>query len=486
MTCKVGPLSDAMGSSALNVDTTRPGPSSPYASSAVIVLSSPQTYASASTSCEALNEQLWSPSGNTSIIQPDLDYLKYEGLITGSSRLWIAAKQGCNSPRTIDGNGRVTGGDPNTKLPALCTQTASFSTPTSANTSTPWQISVASNNETYVGFRDRLSFRFLGIRYAAEPERFTYTSLYIGSGQTADATQFGSICAQGGQGTEDCFFLNVWTGYLPGPNSSRSNLKPVMFWIHGGAFTGGEGSDPTFDGGNLVARGDVVVVSINYRLGSLGFLALNDGKTNGNYGFGDQVTALDWVRANIADFGGDPDRITIFGQSAGAGSVRAMLASPKSLGKFAGAIMLSNLGGIGYGTTYSLYYTIPQEVAAAANSVLASTGCANATSQVDCLRNVSYVTLSNLQAARFLVVDGTYLTTNELQLNGSAAPYKLMMGTMRDDGAPFIGFPTTTNVSLALQEDGFPNVPTSLFVEPTGTNGTLDTYNVTAEVATDG
>jgi carboxylesterase type B len=450
------------------------------------VLSSPQSYASASASCQALNEQLWQPNGNTSLIQPNLDYLKYEGQITASSKFWIAAKQGCSSPRTIDGNGKVSGGDPNTKLPVLCTQTAGFSSPTAANTSAPWQISVASNNETYIGFRDRLSFRFLGIRYAAEPERFTYTSLYTGSGQTVDALQFGSICAQGGQGTEDCFFLNVWTDYLPGPAAKKSTLKPVMFWVHGGAFTGGEGSDPTADGANLAARGDVVVVTINYRLGSLGFLALNDGKTNGNFGFADQITALDWVRKNIADFGGDPDRITIFGQSAGAGSVRAMLASPKALGKFAGAIMLSNLGGIGYGTTYSLYYTIAQEVNVAANSVLASTGCTGAASQVDCLRNVSYMTLSNLQAARYLVVDGTYLTTDQLQLNGSAAPYKLMMGTMRDDGAPFIGFPTTTNVTIALQQDGFPNVPSTLFVEPTGANQTLDTYNVTAQVATDG
>ena len=87
-----------------------------------------------------------------------------------------------------------------------------------------------------------------------------------------------------------------------------------MFWIHGGAFTGGEGSDPTFDGSALTSRGDVVLVTINYRLSTLGFLALADGKTNGNFGIADTIAALDWVREHIAAFGGDKDRITVFGQ----------------------------------------------------------------------------------------------------------------------------------------------------------------------------
>jgi carboxylesterase type B len=102
-------------------------------------------------------------------------------------------------------------------------------------------------------------------------------------------------------GSEDCLFLNIWTPTLPAPSSDRSGLKPVMFWIHGGAFTGGSGS--SYDGSALVSRGDVVVVTINYRLATLGFLALTDGVTNGNYGLGDQVTALDWVIKHIADFG---------------------------------------------------------------------------------------------------------------------------------------------------------------------------------------
>ena len=113
----------------------------------------------------------------------------------------------------------------------------------------------------------------------------------------------------------------------------------------------------------MASRGDVVVVTINYRLSTLGFLALEDGQTNGNFGLADQVAALDWVRQYITAFGGDPNRITIFGQSAGAGSVRALLGSPQAIGKFAAAIPMSNLAGSDYATTYSLYYTIPEEVA---------------------------------------------------------------------------------------------------------------------------
>lgn len=183
--------------------------------------------------------------------------------------------------------------------------------------------------------------------------------------------------------------MNVWTSYLPKDSFStpKQELKPVMLWIHGGAFTGGTGSDSTFDGGNMASRGDVVVVTINYRLSTLGFLALDDGELNGNYGLADQITALDWVHAHISDFGGDPERITIFGQSAGAASVRALLASPKAIGKFRAAIPQSNLAGSNYGTTYSQYYTIEQEVAVAAAPILNETGCVNTSDRAGCLRS---------------------------------------------------------------------------------------------------
>lgn len=264
-----------------------------------------------------------------------------------------------------------------------------------------------------------------------------------------------------------------------------------MFWIHGGAFTSGMGSDPTFDGGNLASRGDVVVVTINYRLGTLGYLALDDGKTNGNYGLADQITALDWVRRNIQDFGGDPDRITIFGQSAGAGSVRALLASPKARGRFAGAIMESNLGGIAYGTTYSKYYSIAQETKVVGNAIVEEANCTNAHSQIECLRSLHAMTITGLSdTARYLVVDGEYLQTSELDLTNpaSTANVPLMIGITRDDGAAFIGYPSENDTIHAfLNQSGLPAIaPSQPFPEPSGFNHTLDIFNTTARVATNG
>lgn len=341
----------------------------------------------------------------------------------------------------------------------------------------------------YTSFRDRVSFRFLGVRYAPQPRRFTYSVPYNGSNGTVNATAYGSACVQGSSGAEDCLFLNVWTPHLPksGSEERKSNLKPVMFWIHGGAYMTGSGSDTLFDGGNMASRGDAVVVAMNYRLSTLGFLALDDGVTNGNFGLADQITALDFVRAHIKDFGGDPDRITIFGQSAGAASVRAIMASPKAVGKFAAALPLSNLGGLNYGTTYSEYYTIDEEVDVAANAILSATNCTNATSQVSCLRGVPARTLSNLSTiARFVVVDGTYITSDELPLNGTEAPYKLMMGTMSEDGAAFIAYPKTTNESGYLASVGFAVPPSSLFPIPHSGNATRDLFNMSSRLATDG
>ncbi|KAI3399391.1 hypothetical protein diail_7118 [Diaporthe ilicicola] len=471
------------------LDNNLQGASSPTADSGVIVLS-PRTYQDAVSGCQALSEELWSPALGTASIQANLDYLVYEGRAEKDSRFWIAAQN--NQTRALSASGNVTTVESGQKLSVLCTQSAPFANSSSTDTSAKWQVSVHSNNEDLVGFRDRTSFRFYGIRYAPQPERFTYSVPYTGSNGSVSATSFGSACAQGSTGSEDCLFLNIWTPYLPNEDSKgdKSALKPVMFWIHGGAFTSGTGSDNTFDGGSVASRGDVILVAINYRLSTLGFLALDDGVTNGNFGLADQINALDWVRANIQDFGGDPDRVTLMGQSAGAGSVRAIMASAEAEGKFAGAIPMSNLGGLNYGTTYSEYYTIEEEVNVAANAILDATNCTEAESQVDCLRGVPANTLTSLSTvARYIVVDGNYITTENLTLTGPEAPYKLMMGTMKEDGAPFISFPTTTNETQYLTANGW-NLTQStldeLFPIPAGANQTLDLYNASSRLATDG
>ena len=145
--------------------------------------------------------------------------------------------------------------------------------------------------------------------------------------------------------SEDCLYLNVWTK-APGQVDKK---LPVAFWIHGGGYREGWGSEPEFDGQEF-ANKDVVLVSFNYRLGVFGFLchpelsAESPHGVSGNYGILDQIAALKWVRENIAQFGGDPDNITIIGQSAGAGSVRTLAESPLTEGMFTKAIFMSGGG----------------------------------------------------------------------------------------------------------------------------------------------
>lgn len=171
---------------------------------------------------------------------------------------------------------------------------------------------------------------------------------------TFNATEFGPICMQReprpfsmwtqefiapvGNMSEDCLNLNIWT--KEGPIDSK---RPVIVFIHGGGFSSGSGSVPIYNGERMAEK-DVVFVTINYRVGIFGFLAhpeLSEESSNnvsGNYGLLDQIAALEWVQNNIANFGGDPDRVTIAGQSAGSFSVNYLVASPLAEGLFHGAI----------------------------------------------------------------------------------------------------------------------------------------------------
>lgn len=140
--------------------------------------------------------------------------------------------------------------------------------------------------------------------------------------------------------SEDCLSLNVYT-----PDASPSRRRPVMVWLHGGAFAIGSGRETLYEGSNLARRGDVVVVTLNHRLNALGYLYLgaihNDFADSGNVGTLDQILALQWVRDNIAQFGGDPRNVTIFGQSGGGGKVTTLLGSPAAQGLFHKAIVQS-------------------------------------------------------------------------------------------------------------------------------------------------
>ncbi len=189
---------------------------------------------------------------------------------------------------------------------------------------------------------------FLGIRYAKAPTgalRWMPPQPPNAWGGVKQATSFGGACPQVANTNspltlnEDCLFLNVWR---PAGAAATSNL-PVLVFIHGGGLSTGSGSQ--HDGTSFVSQTGIMVVSINYRLGVLGFLGLpaltaQQGES-GNYGLLDEIAALKWVGRNIRAFGGDPARVTIGGESAGANSVCALLSSPRAVGLFAGAIMQS-------------------------------------------------------------------------------------------------------------------------------------------------
>ena len=184
---------------------------------------------------------------------------------------------------------RVSAG--NAPLPVLCTQSSGAEQPANSTANAANTIAVSTAGNSYTGYRNKKSFRFLGIPYANTPARFQYSQPYSPRGQNIQATAYGPQCAQTSSGSEACHFLNIQTPFIPRAGS-RMHLRPVMFWIHGGGFTGGTGADPLSDGGNLASREDIVVVKINYRLSTLGFLAIPGTNITGNYGIEDQIVAL--------------------------------------------------------------------------------------------------------------------------------------------------------------------------------------------------
>ena len=202
---------------------------------------------------------------------------------------------------------------------------------------------------------------YKGIPYAAPPVgdlRWRLPQAHAPWDTVMVCDKFGPISLQGGStaGTfywkefyqdghpfmsEDCLYLNIW---VP---DGRKEKMPVMVWIHGGAYLGGFGHEIEFSGDALAKEG-VILVSLNYRLGMCGFMAhpllTAESGTSGNYGFYDQLAAIEWVQQNIAAFGGDSDNITVFGQSAGAGSVQTLISSPLAEGKIRRAIIQSGGG----------------------------------------------------------------------------------------------------------------------------------------------
>ena len=224
---------------------------------------------------------------------------------------------------------------------------------------------VATSNGPVCGYEeDRLSV-FKGLRYGVSPTgslRFKPPQRPVAWASPADATSYGAPAIQSGMApgergssagdppapgepasSEDCLFLNVWT---PGLDRAK---RPVMVWLHGGGFANGSGGAAMYDGGNLARKGDVVTVSINHRLNVFGYLHLEeafgaDYAQSGIAGMLDIVLALEWVAGNIANFGGDPSNVTIYGESGGGWKVSLLMAMPGATGLFHKAIIQSGPG----------------------------------------------------------------------------------------------------------------------------------------------
>ena len=296
---------------------------------------------------------------------------------------------------------------------------------------------------------------FLGIRYAApptgalrwQPPQPVPQSLY-----TRNATAFGPHCAQPpsaygiASNSEDCLYLNV---YVPDKRRAQNAPPlPVMFWIHGGALLVGESDD--YDPVGLVTKGDVIVVTTNYRLGYFGFLATSgldaEGHLIGNYGIQDQQFALNYVRTNIAAFGGDPSRVTVFGQSAGGLSTLSNLVSPTAANLFSRAIIESGA----YVTGLQLPSVSQAEATGAA--VAQAVGCDPSDTARLRAASVSSILTAEGSAGLSLtpIVDGTTLPLSPGQAlqTGKFNRVPLMNGSTHDEYRQFLG----ADAGLTAQE----------------------------------
>ena len=311
---------------------------------------------------------------------------------------------------------------------------------------------------------------FRGIPYAAAPVgdlRWRAPQPSAGWQGVLDATQFAAHCPQVGSPygiastSEDCLFLNVFTPDKT--NNGLPHLLPVMFWIHGGGLVVGEsdGYDPT----PLVAKG-VIVVTINYRLGELGFLAHpaltaeSPQGASGNYGLMDQQAAMRWVQRNIRNFGGDPGNVTIFGESAGGLSTHSQLASPLAAGLFHKAIVESG--------AYSL--TQPTLAAAEASGTAFAThaGCSSQTAA--CLRGLSVTQILAAQTAATMVPnrDGFVLpqSVGAAFASGQFNQVPVIEGSNHDEWRLFVA-QTEKTTGIPLTAAGYiPAIQATLGVSP--------------------
>lgn len=284
------------------------------------------------------------------------------------------------------------------------------------------------------------------------------------------AEKFSPTCMQNANGpaaqptSEDCLYLNVWTAA-----KSPSERRPVMVWIYGGGFTSGSGSVPGYDGDALSQKG-VVVVTFNYRLGPFGFLAHpeltkeSDRGASGNYGLMDQVAALEWVQRNIAAFGGDPKKVTIFGESAGAISVADLLVSPQSKGLFVRAIAESGAW-MGLGVAPARRLTEAEEAGVKLADGLGAKSLAE-------MRQVAADAVLKAGRGAGPTVDGWFLTEapDKVFIEAKQHPVAVLVGSNKDEGTFFLQ-PTTTDAFTNRSRQRFGDMADSfLKIYPTASD----------------
>ncbi|CRG84495.1 hypothetical protein PISL3812_01776 [Talaromyces islandicus] len=425
-----------------------------------LLVNKPATHKAAVTTCASYGETLLD-CDQFGAFANDLAYQEYNHDASG---LLFWSKCSLSAPTNSKGalEKDRTGSD-NLKLPFLCTNTAPFVREVDTDYSEfPRVQTPLIEGTSFEGLRDHMAFRFMGIPFAKSPTgdlRFKYAQSIKYTDANVNATAYGPACLQSGQfdgnsaglnpwgNSEDCLYLQVYTPSLPVGDVPSKGLKPVMVWIHGGGMTSGTAGDSTFDGDSLASRGDVVVVAFNYRLNIFGLLTLNDGTITGNYHISDQITALQWVKKYIAAFGGDPDNITIFGQSAGAASVMNLVVSPEAKGLFNNAIAQS-IGG----------FVKSQSVAAAEISPYLQPLC-NSTGNalLKCLRGIPAETLLNVssKASWQTVIDPVYMPEQPLSLvsQGKINSVNLMLGFMPEEGQSLMATalaPNATNINASF------------------------------------
>ncbi len=327
------------------------------------------------------------------------------------------------------------------------------------------------------GFEDDDLVHWRGVPYAAAPigaQRFRAPRPHSSWRGVRDASSYGAVAPQKrttaafGVGrrtrvSEDCLTLNITAPRMP-----ADAPRPVMVFIHGGANTLGTGSVPLYDGVELVRRGDIVYVSINYRLGVLGFMDFSaystaDQQFDSNLGLRDQVAALQWIHDNIGAFGGDPERITVFGESAGAMAVTALMATPAAHGLFARAIAQSSAPALVNSRERSAHLAADfLEMAGIrptqAPRQLLSVEPSHLVQTLDKLTKKYAADQPGLNTVA-LTVDGDYLPKQPVEAfaDGTATQVPLIIGTNRREAALFAKLGNVLPTTPALIDKLFSN-----------------------------